>query len=139
MRRAAQRKASEAMNGLLWVAQIILAATFLFSGAGKLFAYTRLMGVLDKRAKGGPAGVSRGLAAFIGIAEIAGAVGVVMPAALTPAALASGYLLVRVAAIGLALIMVLAGIYHIRRREEAAPAVTLFLLALLVIVERWPR
>ena len=29
--------------------------------------------------------------------------------------------------------MVLAGIYHLRRNEEAAPAVTLFLLALFVI------
>jgi hypothetical protein len=44
-----------------------------------------------------------------------------------------------VAAAGLALIMVLAGIYHLRRQEEAAPAVSLFLLALFVIVGRWPR
>ena len=127
------------MNGLLWIAQIILAAIFFCTGAGKLFAYQRLMGALQVRSKGRPAGISRGLATFIGLAEMAGALAVVMPPALTPAELASGYLLVRLAAMGLALIMVLAAVYHLRRKEETAPAVTLFLLALLVIVERCPR
>jgi len=53
--------------------------------------------------------------------------------------LGEAHLLVRLAAGGLALIMVLAGIYHIRREDSAAPAVSLFLLALFVIVGRWPR
>src|ERR1035437_9221168 len=122
------------MNGLLWIAQLILAGGFLFTGAGKLFAYERVMGAVEARSKGRPAAISRGLAAFIGLAEIAGALGVGTPAALGP-----GHLLVRLAAAGLALIMVLAGIYHLRRQEPAAPAVTLFLLALFVIVGRWPR
>ena len=127
------------MNSLAWIAQIILAAAFLFTGAGKLFAYKRVMGAVEARFKGRPAGVPRGLAAFIGIAEIAGALGVVMPPAFLPPELAAGHLLVRIAAAGLALIMVLAGIYHLRRNEEAAFAVTLFLLALFVVFERWPR
>jgi len=127
------------MNSLAWIAQIILAAAFLVTGAGKLFAYRHLLGALEARSKGGPAGVSRGLAAFIGVAEIAGALGVLLPPAILPVELAAGHLLVRIAAAGLALIMVLAGIYHLRRNEEAAPAVTLFLLALFVILERWPR
>jgi len=127
------------MNGLAWIAQIILAACFLATGAGKLLAYRRLISALEARSKGGPVGVSKGRAAFIGIAEIAGALGVLVPAALLPPELAAGHLLVRVSAAGLALIMVLAGIYHLRRNEEAAPAVTLFLLALFVIFERWPR
>ncbi|HEV2485453.1 MAG TPA: DoxX family protein [Terracidiphilus sp.] len=127
------------MNGLAWIAQIILAACFLITGAGKVLAYRRLMGVVETRSKGRPAGVSRGLAALIGIAEIAGALAVVMPPALMPAGLAAGHLLVRIGAAELAFIMVLAGVYHLRRNEEAAPAVTLFLLALFVILERWPR
>jgi uncharacterized membrane protein YphA (DoxX/SURF4 family) len=127
------------MNGLLWVAQVILASVFLVTGTGKLFAYSQLIGLVERRAKGGPVEVSRRSAALIGLAEIAGAIGVVMPPAWTPAALASGYLLVWMSAMGLALLMVMAGIYHLRRGEEAAPAVVLFLLALLVIVERWPR
>jgi hypothetical protein len=62
-----------------------------------------------------------------------------MPPALTPAGLATGHLLVRLGAAGLALIMVLAGIYHLRRQDSAAPAVSVFLLALFIIVGRWPR
>jgi uncharacterized membrane protein YphA (DoxX/SURF4 family) len=122
------------MNGLLWIAQILLAGVFLFTGTGKLFAYKRVIGAVEARSKGLPVGISRGLAAFIGLAEIAGALGVLTPASLVP-----GHLLVRLAAGGLALIMVLAGIYHLRRQEEAAPAVSLFLLALFVIFGRWPH
>ncbi len=126
------------MNGLLWIAQIILAVVFLITGAGKLLAYHRVMGALENRLKE-PAGVGRGLASFIGIAEMLGAVGVVLPASFTPAVLEPNHLLVRLAASGLALIMVLAGIYHVSRGEEAAPNVTLFLLAAFVILGRWPR
>jgi hypothetical protein len=49
------------------------------------------------------------------------------------------YILLRLATAGLALLMVAAGIYHMRRQESAAPSVALFLLALFVIVGRWPR
>ena len=122
------------MDSLLWIAQVLLAGIFLFTGAGKLFAYNRVMGAVEARSQGRPAGIPRGLAAFIGLAEITGALGVLTPPALVPA-----HLLVRLAAAGLALIMVLAGIYHLRRRESAAPAISLFLLALFVIVGRWPR
>ena len=132
-------KGAGRMNTLLWIAQILLAAIFLVTGVSKLLAYEKVMEKVQARFNGRPAGVSRGLAAFIGLAEIAGALGVVMPAALTPATLLPAHLLVRLAAGGLALVMVLAGIYHLRRQEEAAPDVALFLLALFVIVGRWPR
>jgi hypothetical protein len=122
------------MNTLLWIAQVLLAAIFLFTAATKLFAYEKLVDTVEARMKGGAAGISRGLAAFIGVAELAGALGVVSPPSLLP-----GHLLVRLAAAGLALIMVLAGVYHLRREEPAAPTVALFLLALFVIVGRWPR
>jgi uncharacterized membrane protein YphA (DoxX/SURF4 family) len=126
------------MNALLWIAQIILAVTFLVTGLGKLFAYDRLMGVLKVRLKA-PAGISHPLAALIGIFEVAGAIGVVFPPSLTPIELAQGHLLIRIAAALLALIMVAAGIYHLRRNESAAPSVALFLLAVLVVYERSPR
>jgi uncharacterized membrane protein YphA (DoxX/SURF4 family) len=122
------------MNTVLWIAQIILAAVFLVSGVGKILAYEHLMGTLEARSKGLPAGIPRGLAAFIGLAEVAGAIGVLVPGSFSP-----DHFIVRLAAAGLALIMVLAGIYHLRRRDSAAPAVTLFLLALFIIVGRWPR
>jgi hypothetical protein len=122
------------MNGLIWSAQVALAVAFLLAGGGKLLAYEPLAKLLQRRARGGELGVSRGQAAVIGVVEIAGALGVLMPEGWSP-----DYLLVRVAAAGLALLMVFAGIYHTRRREAASPAVTLFLLALFVIVGRWPR
>jgi len=122
------------VNILLWIAQFILASVFLVTGVGKILAYERLMGTVEARSKGLPAGIPRALAAFIGLAEIAGAIGVLVPGSFSP-----GHLIVRLAAAGLALIMVLAGIYHLRRQDSAAPAVTLFLLALFIIVGRWPR
>jgi uncharacterized membrane protein YphA (DoxX/SURF4 family) len=122
------------MNGLLWIAQIILAGVFLFTGASKLLAYEKLVKAVEARSKVGNIGMSRVQAAIIGLVEIIGAVGVVVPVDLWPP-----YVLLRLAAGGLALLMVAAGIYHLRRQESAAPAVSLFLLALFVIVGRWPR
>jgi hypothetical protein len=54
------------MNELLWIAQILLASIFLFTGVSKLLAYERVIGAVEARSKGVPAGVSRGLAACIG-------------------------------------------------------------------------
>jgi len=62
---------------------------------------------------------------------------------LTPADIVSAglqsHLFILLAAGGLALLMVAAGIYHLRRQESAAPAVSLFLLAVFVVFGRWPR
>ncbi|MGA2632680.1 MAG: DoxX family protein [Terracidiphilus sp.] len=122
------------MNGLLWIAQILLAGAFLFTGASKILAYDKLVKVVEAKSKGGKIGMSRQQAALVGIAELVGAVGVVVPVDIWPPDV-----LLRLAAAGLALLMVAAGIYHIRRQESAAPSVALFLLALFVIVGRWPR
>jgi uncharacterized membrane protein YphA (DoxX/SURF4 family) len=122
------------MNTLFWIAQILLAGTFLFTGAGKLLAYEKLVRVVEKRSKGGKIGMSRSQAGIVGVLEIAGAVGVILPFDLWPPDI-----LLRLAAAGLALLMVVAGIYHLRRQESAVPSVVLFLLALFVIVGRWPR
>jgi hypothetical protein len=35
--------------------------------------------------------------------------------------------------------MIFTAIYHIRRQDSAVPDVVLFLMALLVIVGRWPH
>lgn len=122
------------MNGLLWIAQILLAAVFVFTGVSKLLAFDKFVKVLEARTKGQPAGIPRGTAAIFGLLEIAGAVGVVMPVDIWPP-----YILLRAAAAGLALLMVIAGIYHLSRQESAAPSVVLFLLSIFVIVGRWPR
>jgi hypothetical protein len=131
-------EAGGAMNGLLWIAQLILAGVFGVTGATKLFAYEKLVKTLESRSKSGRTGMSRGQAAAIGLLEIAGAVGVLTPAGIVSASLPV-HLFILLAACGLALLMVAAGIYHLRRQESAAPAVSLFLLAVFVIFGRWPR
>ena len=127
------------MNTLIWIGQIVLAAVFFVAGAAKLLAYRSLITTIEQRRKTAPIKVSRAQGAVVGLLEIAGAIGVILPPAWTPDALVPDYLLVRVAAGCLALLMVGATIYHFRRRESAAPAISAFLLALFVIVGRWPH
>jgi len=122
------------MNTLLWMAQIILAGIFLFTGANKVLAYEKLVKTLEARPNARPIGMSRGTAALVGLLEIGGALGLLLPVDFWPP-----HILLRLAAACLALEMVAAGIYHLRREESAVPNVTLFLLALFVIVGRWPR
>ena len=127
------------MNTLIWIGQLALAAVFFVAGWTKLVAYKKLVKTLEDRRHTIPIEMSSAQGRVVGILEIVGALGVIMPPAFTHAALAPDYLLVRMAAAGLALLMVAATIYHFRRKESAAPAVSAFLLALFVIVGRWPH
>jgi hypothetical protein len=128
------READEAMNTVLWIVQIIMAGVFIFTGCSKVLAYDKVVKALEARYKGHKIGMSRGLAAQVGLLEILGAVGVAMPFDAWPP-----HIFLLMAASGLALLMVVAGIYHIRRKETATPSVVLFLMAVFVIVGRWPR
>lgn len=122
------------MNGLLWIAQILLAAVFLIAAAGKLFAYGKVVKVVAAHSKSHTFGVGRGQAALMSVAEIAGAIGVITPIQLEPP-----HLIVLIAALWLAALMVGTGIYHALRKESAAPDIAIFLLALFIIVGRWPH
>ena len=122
------------MNNLLWGVQILLAGIFLFTAAGKLFDYQQLVRVVERRSRGKAIGVSRSQALLLGLAEVAGAIGLLIPAQLNPS-----HLVVVCAAAWLALIMVGAATYHVRRGDPATPTIVLFLLALFIIVGRWPR
>jgi uncharacterized membrane protein YphA (DoxX/SURF4 family) len=122
------------MNTLLWIVQLIMAGVFIFTGAGKVLAYDELVKAVEARSKAGKVGMSRGLAAQVGLLEIVGAVGLIFPVDIFPP-----HIVVRAAAAALAFIMVVAGIYHMRRQESAVPDVVLFLMALFVIVGRWPH
>jgi uncharacterized membrane protein YphA (DoxX/SURF4 family) len=122
------------MNTLLWIAQIILAGVFFFTGFSKIFAYGQVVKVVEARSRARRIGMSRAQAVVVGLFEVASAALVLVPVDVWPP-----HILLRLAAGALALIMVAAGIYHIRRQESAALSVTLFLLALFIIVGRWPR
>src|ERR1700681_3566140 len=108
------------MNVTLWIVQGLLAFAFIAVGSLKLFAYEKFK---TQSEKNGPAGITRGLAAFIGSAEIAGALGIVLPVATHTAPWLSPW-----AAVGLAAIMLLAIVFHLRRHESPGPAAILFLM-----------
>ncbi len=116
------------MNIALWIAQGLVALAFLYGGTIKAFTYDYYATSI---AKLGQTPVARKLAGFIGIAEMVGAIGVVLPMALNVAPALSPW-----AAIGLAIIMLLAMGYHLRGREPAPTPIILFLLAAFVAVGR---
>ncbi len=122
------------MNNLLWGVQILLAGVFLFTAAGKLFDYEQLVRVIEGRSRGKAIGISRLQAILVGCAEFAAAIGLLIPNSVNPS-----HSIVVCSAAGLCFLMAGAGIYHLRRRDSATPPVVLFLLALFIIVGRWPR
>ena len=95
------------MNIALWVVQLVTALGFGQHGYSMLFGLERAR---ERRAW--TRDVETGILRFIGAAEILGAVGVVLPAA-------TGVLpwLSVLAAGGLVIIMVLAIVFHLSRRE----------------------
>jgi hypothetical protein len=123
------------MNSLVWIAQVVLAGIFLTTGTFKLFAFTPLIHALQDRAHA-PISMSPIRGKLIGIVEVALAFGVLMPDIFTPDGLVPEFLIIRLSAAGLALLMVGVGVYHVRRHESAALAISIFLLALFVIVGR---
>ena len=119
------------MNVALWIVQVLLALVFLASGGMKVFAYERYKTMSEKS---GPSGITRGLATFIGITELAGAFGVVLPMATGIVPWLSAW-----AAVGLATVMLLAMGYHVRRHEPPAVPAILFVLAVFVSLGRLSR
>ncbi len=66
---------------------------------------------------------------FIGLFELLGALGLIIPTIIR-----TGYGLVTYAALGLGLIMILAGIYHSRRKEWASLIINFILLLLCLSI-----
>lgn len=118
------------MNVLLWIIAGVLAAAFLAAGLGKATQpkeklADKLEWVND---------FSQGTVRFIGIAEILGAIGLILPGATGIAPI-----LTPIAAVGLAITMVLAAVVHARRGETQLIVVNvvLFALALFVAIMRF--
>jgi uncharacterized membrane protein YphA (DoxX/SURF4 family) len=113
------------MNVFLWIVQIALAAAFVLAGVMKATQpkeklQPNLPWVED---------FSAGTVRLIGVAELLGGIGLVLPAA---TGIAPG--LTPIAATCLAVVMVLAATTHIRRKEPSGVAINavLFLLAAFV-------
>jgi uncharacterized membrane protein YphA (DoxX/SURF4 family) len=117
------------MNVFLWVVQALLAALFAPSGLGKV--------TQPKEKMAGKytwmADVSQPTVWFIGVSELLGAVGLIVPAAAGIAPV-----LTPIAASGLALVMLLGAAVHARRNEPSGVVVTGILLLLAALVA-WGR
>lgn len=101
---------SRVLNASLWIAQILLAAMFLMVGFMKSFVPIPELSKTIPMAAEMP-----GLTRFIGVAELAGGLGLVLPAALRLLPQ-----LTVVAAYALAFVMVLALLFHLWRGESQA-------------------
>jgi uncharacterized membrane protein YphA (DoxX/SURF4 family) len=116
------------MNIALWVAQILLAGMFIMAGTMKAFAYEKAKASIPWVKETSP-----GFVRFIGVAELLGGIGMILPVALdiTPS-------LTGIAALGIALIMLLAAVFHARRKEnkEIGMNVIIMLIAIFIVIGR---
>jgi putative oxidoreductase len=127
--RSSGRPAGRGFTITLWALQVLLALFFLMAG------FNHGIRPIEEAAKTSPwiTGIPAGLARFIGFAELAGAIGLILPSAtrikpwLTP-----------LAAVGLAIIMALAVPFHIMRGESNVIGIHVIVTALSSFVA-WGR
>lgn len=117
------------LNIALWIVQGLLAASFLMAGYVK---FTDTMEDLTLQ-MGWPAAVPEPLVRFIGFTEMAGALGLLVPALTKIKTVLTPW-----AATGLVVIMVMAAIFHLMRGEYPAIGVNLGFAALAAFVA-WGR
>jgi hypothetical protein len=117
------------LNGVLWTLQVLWGFFFAGSGFGKVLLYDNELYAGAPRAVAWYAAVPQPLIVFIGVVEVLGGVGLILPAltrvrpTLTP-----------LAAAGLALTMVLAAGFHIMRGEVALVPVNVVLGAVAAFI-----
>lgn len=117
------------MNLFLWIVQAALAAMFAIAGVMKS---TQPKEKLEPRLPW-TADFSGGTVRLIGSVELAGALGLILPAATAIAPI-----LTPLAATGLGIVMVLAALTHARRREPSAIAFNAVLLIGAAVIA-WGR
>lgn len=123
------KQAVKYQNIGLWVIQIGIGLLFAFSGAVKLF------GSIQKLAEQiiWPGDVPFWLTRFIGISEVLGGIGLILPMALRIQKKLTAW-----AALGLMIIMLLAAVFHLIRSEMAVIPMNLILAALCAVII-WKR
>jgi len=122
-------KSSKVLNVILWIAQALLAVMFLMAG------FMKLITPVDQLAAAMPfvATVPEALVKFIGVSEIAGALGLLLPSLLRIKPQ-----LTVLAARALILVMVLALAFHVSRGEFSAIGTNLF-IGLIAFFISWGR
>ena len=110
------------MNIVLWILQVLLALAFFAHGVLFLFPPPEIAALMN-------ASLPRWFQLFLGVAEIAAAVGITLPGItrIMP-------WLVTWAAVGIMIVMVSATVYHLARSEWSSAFITLVLLAMAAFV-----
>ncbi|WP_157246916.1 DoxX family protein [Nonomuraea typhae] len=124
------------LNGAFWALQTLFGFFFAGSGFGKVLLYDGALYAAAPRAVAWYAAVSQPLIVFIGICEVLGGIGLILPALtrvkpkLTPLAGAA-----------LALTMILAAAFHLSRGEFALVPANILLggVSAVIAVGRWRR
>jgi putative oxidoreductase len=115
---------SKALHITLWVVQGLLAVAFGMAG------FMKLTMPIEQLAENGMTFVnhySAGVVRFIGASEVLAAIGFILPAALRIMPF-----LTPLAAVGIAIVMILAFFEHISQNEPIVANVVLFVLAIFV-------
>ncbi|WP_068395702.1 DoxX family protein [Kribbia dieselivorans] len=113
------------MNITLWIIAVVLAAFFLLAGFSKVTKPKEQFVETMPWAEN----YSPSLIKFIGVAEILGALGLILPAAFKVAVI-----LTPLAATGLAIVMLLAMVVHARRGETQGVVMNIVIFLLLAFV-----
>ncbi len=122
-------KKSKGWNIGLWIAQVLMAGLFGLVGITKLTTPISELAEMLPWITESPEMVVR----FIGLSELLGAVGLILPTALRMQPQLTNF-----AAIGLAIVMVLATGFHVYRGEFEVVPVNIILLGILILIN-WGR
>lgn len=125
----ANQKSSKGLTIALWVAQVLLAIMFIMSGSMKLFQPIEALSQMLPWVSSLPSGLVR----FIGLSELAGGIGVILPAVLRIKANLTSF-----AAIGLAAVQLSAVFFHLSRGEASVLGVNIVLIGIALFVA-WGR
>lgn len=128
---AAPAKAPMALHVSLWIAQVLLGAGFMMFGGMKLAMNYADMVKMATEAHS--IVIPEALLRFIGVSEVAGGLGMLLPAGTRVMPILTPW-----AGVGLATIMVLASALHISQGEWSHLGMTLPLLAMAAVVA-WGR
>lgn len=112
------------MNITLWIVQGLLAFGFMYSGWMKAFQHEKA-----KASWHWVNDVPKGLVSFIGIVELLGVLGLILPQALDIAPV-----LTPLAAAALAVVVLLGALFHVQRKEYRDIGVNIVFLVLALIV-----
>jgi len=117
------------LNIILWIAQVLLAGMFLMSGFMKVAQPIAELSKMLPWASEMPTGVVR----FIGLSELAGGIGLLLPSILRIKPKLTAW-----AAVGLVVVMAFATVFHISRGETSVIGMNIVLMLIAVFIA-WGR